>query len=695
MQNGLLKKAIVIGMIVSFLVSSVVSSNEVLKKDEITQLIIDQNDMVTSNDWWNSSWQYRKQITMDHTMVYKDLENFPVLIANVSSDFSDHAQSDGDDFVFIDETNTMQYNHEIEYYNSTSGELIAWVNVTSLNSTVDTELWIYYCNSDCENQENVIDTWGNSYIGVWHMSDITGSDTINDSTDTQDGIKHGDPDFEQQGKIHNSLYFDGSGDYFVITNYAYAFVDSVVPGITIEAWMYLSENRDAIECIYHFGRQNSYPYFSLQKAKSNSPLVLTHAQTGSGVQRAYSNNIGDDLVGKWLHVVGIFDRLGNEIKLYVNGTGQSLIGHCPGYNLNVSGFSAEIGLSTDAGTYYIKGKLDELRISKVLRSASWISTSFNNQNDSISFITFGAEEPHNYIPIADFTYTPGNPIQIDIIQFNDTSSDPDGNITAWFWDFGDGYTSILQNPTHQYVDDGSYNVTLNVTDDLGGANKTLKVVDVSNSLPLADFTYIPLNPEMNESIFFTDNSSDLDGVIVAWLWDFDDGFGSTLQDPMHKYSINGTYNVSLTVTDDDDGNDTIQKTIVVHDQFNNPPYTPYIKGPLNGEAGREYDYTFETTDLDGDYVYYWIEWGDGNDTGWLGPYAGSYEITESHTWEKKDTYIIRAKVKDEHDAESDWGSLKIYMPKNKIPIFNFPVISWLLERFPNAFPILRLLLGLT
>jgi hypothetical protein len=121
-------------------------------------------------------------------------------------------------------------------------------------------------------------------------------------------------------------------------------------------------------------------------------------------------------------------------------------------------------------------------------------------------------------------------------------------------------------------------------------------------------------------------------------------------------------------------------------QENNPPDTPNINGLASGKAGTEYDYTFVTTDPNGDDVYYYIEWGDDQVEEWIGPYKSSEEATVSHAWTEEGIYNIRAKAKDVHDAESDWGTLEVTMPKNKVSQYE------ILLRFLEHFLVLRNLL---
>jgi LPXTG-motif cell wall-anchored protein len=84
-----------------------------------------------------------------------------------------------------------------------------------------------------------------------------------------------------------------------------------------------------------------------------------------------------------------------------------------------------------------------------------------------------------------------------------------------------------------------------------------------NTVPTADFTYSPADPKESQDIQFTDTSTDLNGTLVAWLWDFGDGNMSSQQNPVHKYVKKGAYNVTLTVTDNENATTTKMKTIIV------------------------------------------------------------------------------------------------------------------------------------
>jgi hypothetical protein len=90
---------------------------------------------------------------------------------------------------------------------------------------------------------------------------------------------------------------------------------------------------------------------------------------------------------------------------------------------------------------------------------------------------------------------------------------------------------------------------------------------------------------------------------------------------------------------------------------NTAPEKPMFSGPEKGKIGQNYEYTLESTDAENHSVSYYIDWGDGNITGWLGPYESGEQITVNHTWQIKATFTVKAKAKDSIGAESEWSLL--------------------------------------
>lgn len=158
-------------------------------------------------------------------------------------------------------------------------------------------------------------------------------------------------------------------------------------------------------------------------------------------------------------------------------------------------------------------------------------------------------------PTSDFSATPRDACANTPINFTDLST---GNVTNWLWNFGDGGTSTSQNPSHVYQDTGYFDVQLIVWN--GGCADTLKLVRyIHINPPIAIFTvtFICGNPRNR---IFTDQSIGAD----TWSWDFGDGTGSTIANPVHLYAAAGTYTVSLTVHNNTTGCDyTRTQTIKV------------------------------------------------------------------------------------------------------------------------------------
>jgi hypothetical protein len=122
----------------------------------------------------------------------------------------------------------------------------------------------------------------------------------------------------------------------------------------------------------------------------------------------------------------------------------------------------------------------------------------------------------------------------------------------------------------------------------------------------------------------------------------------------------------------------------------NPPDKPIIDGPTVIKANRNYSYTFKATDPEDNYVWFYIDWGDGNTEEWIGPYLSREKIRLIHVWSEKGSYVIKAKARNIYLSESEWGTLEVNMPRNKISYSNL-FIS-VISRFSNIFPLIRMLL---
>src|SRR5690554_5476921 len=153
-------------------------------------------------------------------------------------------------------------------------------------------------------------------------------------------------------------------------------------------------------------------------------------------------------------------------------------------------------------------------------------------------------------------------------QFTNSSTVPavnGANLTAWSWDFGDGNTSNLENPTHTYSDEEVYDVTLTVTSNHGCTNTTTGTGTV---YPLPQVSFSPTSVCLDSNTVFTDLSSisndHTSNTLTDWAWDFGDGTSSTLQNPTHTYAGAGTYTATLTVTSNHGCVSTLTETVIVH-----------------------------------------------------------------------------------------------------------------------------------
>lgn len=131
-------------------------------------------------------------------------------------------------------------------------------------------------------------------------------------------------------------------------------------------------------------------------------------------------------------------------------------------------------------------------------------------------------------------------------------------ITEWYWQFGDGHESYLQNPDHYYQQPGIYQATLIVTNSIGCTDTVSQQLEILPP-PLADFSYTPECP--TDPIVFVDESSTPNGYVQSWSWDMGDGSINNGQNIVHEYQDTNSHMVTLIVIDSAFCSDTVQYVV--------------------------------------------------------------------------------------------------------------------------------------
>ncbi|MFK7920829.1 MAG: PKD domain-containing protein [Bacteroidia bacterium] len=169
-------------------------------------------------------------------------------------------------------------------------------------------------------------------------------------------------------------------------------------------------------------------------------------------------------------------------------------------------------------------------------------------------------------PVAAFTLTPNNGSSPLPVQFDaSTSYDPDGSISSYAWDFGDGNTATGLTPINTYTLSGNYSVRLVVIDNNGNPDTAYQSLTIlpPNSPPVANFIATPSAGPAPLLVSLDASSSTDDAGIVSYSWDFGDGSTASGQNIDHTYTTPGTYILSLIVSDQEGLTDLKAETIVV------------------------------------------------------------------------------------------------------------------------------------
>jgi hypothetical protein len=310
----------------------------------------------------------------------------------------------------------------------------------------------------------------------------------------------------------------------------------------------------------------------------------------------------------------------------------------------------------------------------------------------------------------DFTAITISGTRIDLIWTKGDNADTtyiERNVVS-YWSRGEG--TLIYNDTGNNLQDKEIYQTNNYyqawswnrTDNVFSTNYTTAYnTTFANQPPFFTFPR-PVNGSINNPLNLSWNIqiNDPDGDVFSWAIQCSNGqnnSGVGATNGIKSLDLNGltnstTYKVWVNATDPTGSGLYTRKwyNFSTENLQPNKPNKPL--GQIKGEIDIEYTYTSNTTDPEGDKVYYQWDWGDGNVSEWLGPYNSGITCEAKHTWNIKGTYDIKVKAKDIYGKESSWSDpLSISIPKTKIVIKTF--LQIFLHNHPNLFLFLQKLLN--
>ncbi len=250
---------------------------------------------------------------------------------------------------------------------------------------------------------------------------------------------------------------------------------------------------------------------------------------------------------------------------------------------------------------------------------------------------------NNRAPVASFAMNPSQGAKNTLFSFNaSNSSDSDGNIVSYNWNFGDGHTASGSETTHKYTEAGNFKVKLTVTDDHQGQGTAEREVLIENLVyPIARFSYTPHAGPITTHFQFDGSASvDQDGRIVRYIWDFQEGAKVQGKVVRHTFNKVDVFAVTLTVTDNSGLESAVAKDVTVRGKN---PVASFSINPSIGDVNTNFQFdATSSSDQDGRVSNYAWDFGDGN--------TGSGKVV-SHKYSSNGDYTTQLVVTDDSDLE--------------------------------------------
>jgi len=348
---------------------------------------------------WLDDWTNRVKITVDSNDVAAVLHDFPVLLY-----LSNASGRNQDDVTFVfDELQSPENRRkiavttedgvtpcyvEIEAWDTAGEEAWLWAKIPSINSSVDTVLYLYYDSTQGNNTEYVGDTnssageqvWDPNYVAVWHLAENATGPRLDSTTNDNDGTPENYEGDEATGggRIDGADQFEGSDDrIFVADSASLSFANDQ---LVLEAWVRLDALPTSETAILRKDNQWQIGFFDANTIRN---LVRTTGVTGWTTANDEDYPFSTDT---WYYWTFLYN--GSSIVHQVNAQ-QVGATHTVTGSIVDNANGAHVAYCVYSGGY-LEGSVDEIRVSNVTRSPAWIEASYESGRDD--FLAFGDAE---------------------------------------------------------------------------------------------------------------------------------------------------------------------------------------------------------------------------------------------------------------------------------------------------------------
>lgn len=330
--------------------------------------------------WWS------REITIDNTKVVggSDFTNFTVLFSGTYAwlksvpNGGKVTDAQADDIWFsTDLYASSLLDWEIEYWNPSTGEIVAWIRIPTLTTSSDYVFYITFGDATRTTfTGDVNGTWNSDYKFVQHFPDPSSLDFTESTSNGYASVNNGAT--TTTGKMGGGVSFNGSSQSYHVTDLGNAISGDNT--VTISGWV--KPESPALDMVWHgFGND----------------MQLYHYPNSSGFQVRWGNSertyssVSPTFTDAWHYLVFVKTSTGNNGILYIDGTAQS----------PSSGTISSTTTSADQVIYFgsygngfswFDGDMDEQRINATALSADWIATEYNNQNSPSTFYSISGED---------------------------------------------------------------------------------------------------------------------------------------------------------------------------------------------------------------------------------------------------------------------------------------------------------------